>query len=193
MHETYIPDKTFDKEDFTQHSLVKGEYENCVFNNCNFTDSDLSEFKFIDCNFTGCNFTLAKLNKTVFRDIKFKDCKMLGLRLDTCHEFGLSFSFDNCQLSHSSFYKIKIKGTVFTNCQLQEIDLTESDLSGAVFDNCNLAKANFDNTNIEKADFRTSFNYSIDPDLNKIKKAKFSITGIAGLLDKYDIIIERNI
>jgi hypothetical protein len=33
-------------------------------------------------------------------------------------------------------------------------------------------------------------NYSIDPDLNKIKKARFSTQGIAGLLDKYDIEIE---
>jgi len=33
-------------------------------------------------------------------------------------------------------------------------------------------------------------NYSIDPELNKIKKARFSTQGIAGLLDKYDIEIE---
>jgi len=32
-------------------------------------------------------------------------------------------------------------------------------------------------------------NYSIDPEKNKIKKARFSTAGIAGLLDKYDIEI----
>jgi hypothetical protein len=37
---------------------------------------------------------------------------------------------------------------------------------------------------------RTSFNYSIDLERNRIKKAQFSITGIAGLLDKYDIDID---
>ena len=50
--------------------------------------------------------------------------------------------------------------------------------------------AAFENTILEKADFRTSFNYSIDPGKNRIKKAKFSLAGIAGLLEKYDIEID---
>jgi hypothetical protein len=50
--------------------------------------------------------------------------------------------------------------------------------------------ATFESTIIEKADFRTSFNYSIDPEKNRIKKARFSLAGIAGLLDKYDIEID---
>jgi fluoroquinolone resistance protein len=191
MQENFIQEKTFDGTDFTQNPLTKGEYEYCAFSNCNFADSDLSEFKFIDCTFNGCNLSLAKLNKTVFRDIKFKDCKMLGLRFDTCHEFGLSFSFDACQLNHSSFYKVKIKKTIFKNSQLGESDFAETDLTSAVFDNCNLAQAIFDQTTLEKADFRTSYNYSIDPEINRIKKAKFSIWGVSGLLDKYDIDIEK--
>jgi uncharacterized protein YjbI with pentapeptide repeats len=72
---------------------------------------------------------------------------------------------------------------------LGELDLTECDLTGSVFDNCDLKGAVFENTIIEKADFRTSFNYSIDPQTNRIKKAKFSLSGIAGLLHKYDIEI----
>jgi len=186
MQEIYTQDNTFDRND----TPIKGEYENCIFNNCNFADKDLSEFKFIDCTFNGCNFSLTKLNKTVFRDVKFKDCKMLGLRFDTCSEFGLSFSFDSCQLNHSSFYKTKIKKIVFKNSQLQETDFVETDLTSAIFDNCNLQQATFDNTILEKADLRTSYNYSIDPEINRIKKAKFSIAGISGLLAKYDIDIE---
>lgn len=191
MQETYIADKTFDRNDFTDKPLSKGEYENCTFNNCSFSNHDLSEFKFIDCEFNGCNLSLVNLQKTLLRDIKYKECKMLGLMFDTCNPFGLSFTFDYCQLNHSSFYKTKIKKTIFKNCELQETDFTESDLTSAVFDNCNLAKAIFDNTTIEKADFRTSFNYYIDPERNRIKKAKFSFSGVAGLLDKYDIDIEK--
>ena len=116
---------------------------------------------------------------------------MLGLRFDTCNEFGLSFSFDNCQLNHSTFYKTKIKKTVFKNSQLQETDFGETDLTNAVFDNCNLSQAIFENTILEKTDFRTSYNYSIDPEINRIKKAMFSIAGLSGLLNKYDIDIER--
>jgi hypothetical protein len=48
----------------------------------------------------------------------------------------------------------------------------------------------FENTNIEKADFRTSFNYSINPEINRIKKAMFSKQGVVGLLNHLDIDIE---
>ena len=193
MEPAYTHDKTFDRNDYTHTSLTKGEYENCTFKSCNFADNDLSLFKFTDCEFIGCNLSLAKLNKTALQEIKFKDCKMLGLRFDTCADFNLSFSFDNCTLDHSSFYKTKIKKTIFKNSQLREADFTECDLTSSLFDNCDLNRATFDNTIIEKSDFRTSYNYSIDPERNRLKKAKFSIHGVAGLLDKYDIEIDSNI
>jgi hypothetical protein len=43
---------------------------------------------------------------------------------------------------------------------------------------------------LEKADLRTSYNYSIDPETNKIRKARFALLGIRGLLEKYDIPID---
>lgn len=115
---------------------------------------------------------------------------MLGLRLDTCAEFGLSFTFDTCQLQHASFYGLKLKKTKFSNSQLQEADFAEADLCGAVFEHCNLAQAVFDHSLLEKADFRTAYHYTINPETNRIKQAKFSIQGLAGLLSKYDITIE---
>ncbi|MFN6083504.1 MAG: pentapeptide repeat-containing protein [Fluviicola sp.] len=71
------------------------------------------------------------------------------------------------------------------------IDFSEADLSNSVFKNCNLLLSVFDRTTLDKADFRTAVNYSIDPEKNRIKKAKFSLQGVAGLLNKYDIIIEK--
>lgn len=190
MKDKFIQDETFDRNDFALIPLEKGEYENCIFKNCNFVENNLSGFKFMECEFISCNISMAKLDKTALRDIQFKDCKMLGLHFDTCNEFGLSFSFEGCQLNYSSFYTTKIKKTIFRNSQLQEVDFAESDLSSSVFENCDLSLASFKNTILEKADFRTSFNYSIDPEINRIKNAKFSLLGISGLLDKYDIEIE---
>jgi len=46
------------------------------------------------------------------------------------------------------------------------------------------------NENLTLVDFTTSYNYSIDPGINKIYKAKFSFPGVMGLLDKYDIIVK---
>jgi fluoroquinolone resistance protein len=190
MPDVYIQDKTFDKTDFTQEVLAKGEYEKCIFQSCNFSENNLSQFRFTDCEFVGCNLSLAKVTKTSWRDVKFKQCKMLGLRFDTSNEFSLSFSFDQCTLNHSSFYKTKIKKTVLKNSQLHEVDFSETDLSGAVFDTCDLMRATFDGTILEKADFRMAFNYSIDPEKNRMKKARFALSGISGLLDKYELEIE---
>jgi uncharacterized protein YjbI with pentapeptide repeats len=93
-------------------------------------------------------------------------------------------------LNLSSFYKRNIKKTLFKDCSLQEVDFSESDLSHSTFDNCDLSMATFDNSNLEKVDFRAAFNYNISPERNRIKKAKFSSQGLAGLLLHYDIIIE---
>jgi len=113
----------------------------------------------------------------------------LGLHFEDCSDFLFSVSFDNCILNLSSFYKRKLKKIIFKNTSLQEVDFTEADLSLAQFDNCGLRGATFVATILEKADFRNAHNYAIDPELNRIKKAKFSLGGIAGLLNKYDIEI----
>jgi len=191
MSATYIQDEAFNKEDFTQVSLAKGNYEECLFSNCNFSDCDLSGFSFSNCEFSDCNLSLAKLEKTALQDITFNNSKMLGLQFDRCNQFGIALSFTNCVLNHSVFYKTKIKKTFFINCQLQEADFTECDLNNSVFDNCDLTGATFEYTNLEKADFRSSWGYSINPENNRIKKARFTLSGLAGLLEKYDIDISQ--
>ena len=71
-----------------------------------------------------------------------------------------------------------------------EVDFSETDLVGSVFKNCDLSGTIFENTHLEKADLRTAYNYHIDPESNKLKKAKFSLQGLPGLLDKYGLEIE---
>jgi uncharacterized protein YjbI with pentapeptide repeats len=112
------------------------------------------------------------------------------LRFDDCNKFLLSFEFENCILNFSSFYKLKIKNTHFNNCKLEEVEFVGTDLTNSVFKNCDFRKAAFENTLLEKADLRTSFNFSINPETNKISKAKFSKQNIIGLLDNYKIIVE---
>ncbi len=182
--------REFSKDDLSEHPIKKGEYEKCTFRNCDLSNSDISEYLFEHCAFIGCNLSLIKLNRTTFRDVNFKDCKMLGLHFENCNKFALSFSFDHCVLNHSSLYQMKLKNTCFKHTLLHEVDLTECDLAGAVFDTCDFSGATFDHTILEKADLRTAYNYSIDPERNRIKKAKFSLPEVVGLLNKYDIVIE---
>ncbi|MGE8434651.1 pentapeptide repeat-containing protein [Chryseobacterium joostei] len=104
----------------------------------------------------------------------------------------MSFTFEGCSLNNSIFYQTSIKKTIFKNSRLIEVDFTECDVSNAIISNCDLSGAVFDGTNLEKTDLRTSFNYSIDPALNKLKKARFSLSEVYGLLYKLDIEIDRN-
>lgn len=189
MENNYRADETFKDMDFTSDPLSVGEYEACEFKNCNLSGCNLTDIKFIDCVFTETDLSLAKLNYTSLRDAVFTNCKMLGLRFDNCNEFGLSFRFTGCNLNDSSFYKTILKKTRFKDSTLHNADFTEADLSQSVFDKCDLKGAVFSNTNLDKCDFETAFNYSINPETNKIKKAKFSIPSVIGLLDKYDIKI----
>lgn len=180
--------KTFERT-AASTPLQKGEYEHCTFKQCDFSNQDISHYKFIECTFRGCNLSLLKLSKTSFQDTHFHECKMLGLRFDQCHNFALSFTFDTCILQDASFFRLKLKKTAFRNCQLHHADFAECDLTEALFDTCDLRDAVFENTILEKADFTTSFNYNIDPEHNRVRKAMFSQNGLHGLLLKYDITI----
>ncbi len=183
--------KYFDEQTFKNKSTLEvGEYELCTFKNCDFSEGDLSNIKFLDCNFEDCKLSAAKVDNTAFQASYFKNCVLNGIQFDNCDKFLLSFWFDHCNLDYANFYQLKLIASKFTNCSLKEVDFTETQLEGASFDDCDLAQAVFHYSNLEKADFTTAINYSIDPELNKIRKAKFALTGIAGLLDKYDIWIK---
>ena len=83
-----------------------------------------------------------------------------------------------------------MKKTVFSGCSLKEVDFEETDLTMVNFEQCDLMGAHFIRTILEKTDFRTAINYTLDPEMNKMKNARFSYLGISGLLAKYDIDIE---
>jgi uncharacterized protein YjbI with pentapeptide repeats len=70
------------------------------------------------------------------------------------------------------------------------VDFMGSDLTEVLFDHCNLRRAVFIDTNLEKADFYSSYDFVLDPEKNKLKKAIFSTEGLKGLLSKYDLVIK---
>jgi fluoroquinolone resistance protein len=187
MNKIYIEDKVFEQINFSVKALEKGNYDNCTFINCDFYNANLTNINFAECSFKTCNLSLCKVENTAFKTVKFTACKMLGVNFTDCNPFLLALAFEDCSLNVATFYQLKLKGTIFNNCSLQEVDFTETDLSQATFNNCDLSRAVFEQTNLEKADLRSAYGYIIDPSLNRIKKAKFSIAGVMGLLVKYDI------
>lgn len=183
-------DRHIEKIDFATSPLPAGEYEGCTFVDCNFSNADLRAFTFSECEFIECNFSVCKTENTAFKNVRFKHCKLLGIRFDYCNPFLFQVQFEQCSLRLSSFYQLKLKQTVFNTCSLEEVDFTEADLTGATLSGCDLRLAIFDQTILEKADLRHSYHWSIDPESNRIKGAKFSLNHVAGLLEKYRIVIE---
>lgn len=171
-------------------AIPNGDFEGCRFIHCHFSGADLSGINFTECEFDHCNLSAAKIMQTTFNEVKFIQSKLLGLHFETASQYLFTVRFEHCTLDFCSFYQCKMKKTVFSHCSLQETDFTETILTEADFEACNLRDARFENTVLEKADLRAAVNYTIDPEKNKIKMAKFSAAGALVLLDKYQLHID---
>lgn len=180
--------ETVDTQTITQASLQK-EYEQCVFINCDLSGLDLRDVSFEECRFSGCNFTDVKINNTALKQIQFYECKMLGLQFADSNPFLLEMSFEKCQLDYSSFYQLKLKKTKFEDCSLRDVDFVEAELTEVNFSGSDLYAATFERTILTKADLRTAKNYNLDPEVNTMTNAQFSVQGLAGLLDKHKLNI----
>ena len=190
MHPKFISDKTFTGISYTLEALPKGEYDHCIFINCDFSESYLSTISFLDCEFIDCNLSMVKTKGATLKDVIFNNCKLLGVPFHDCNAFLFSVAFHDCQLNLASFFNIKLKSTVFHSCKLEQTDFTNADLSASKFITCNLYQTIFDNSNLEYVDFRTSYNLTINPDSNRIKNACFSKENALGLLSSYHINID---
>lgn len=176
--------------DLEPNGLKALEYGHCTFDKLDLKNADLSRKTFVECVFQDCDLSLAQLHHTSFRAVRFERCKLLGARFDTCHTFLLAFSFDQCILDLATFHGLRLKGTKFDRCRMRETDLSSADFTNGSFAGCDLGAAIFDRTLLEGADLRGAMNYSIDPATNKIRNARFSPDGLAGLLERTGIIIE---
>lgn len=186
----YIVEKEFANIDYSKSKFVIAEYENCRFIKCNFSNSKLIEAIFINCEFENCEFSNCNISSTVFRDVNFSKCNLSGLEFNSCNQLLISFSFNECKINLASFFGMKLHKTEFIKCIFREVDFGRTDLTASSFDDCDLSQTIFDNSTLSKCDFRKAINYSIDPEQNRISKAKFSVAGLPGLLNKYDIVIE---
>ncbi|WP_320816082.1 pentapeptide repeat-containing protein [Flavobacterium sp.] len=185
----YLQDEQYNGKIFTEEDIKYKEFENCTFTNCDFRACTFQGVYFFDCVFIECNFNDTKVNYVSLRGVQFKKCDFTNVNFAMTDQVIYDFSFTNCTLDYAKFYKLKLKKMLFTGCSLVAADFMESDLTEAIFDNCDLRRTVFIKTIANKTDFSTSYNYTIDPEQNKLKKAQFSADGLKGLLEKYDLVI----
>ncbi|HTE00261.1 MAG TPA: pentapeptide repeat-containing protein [Mucilaginibacter sp.] len=165
-------------------------FEDCTFIKCDLSYANLSHITFINCVMDTCNLSLIKITDTGLQNVDFKDCKITGVNFGDSSNFSLTVSFTKCILDYTVWHKKKLKGTSFTECSFEEADFSETDLTNAVFEKCSLNRAIFNRTILKGADLRTAYNFNIDPENSTINKAKFSADALAGLLVKYNLVIE---
>ncbi|WP_010520821.1 pentapeptide repeat-containing protein [Aquimarina agarivorans] len=182
---TAYENKAFKNVDYSEENLSNKEYYNCQFIGCNFSKSDLRGSSYEDCTFQDCNISQTEIEGVGFRNSVFIASKILGIDFARCNNLMFTFKFDNCKMDYCTFFGTNLKKTHFIKCSQKDVDFSEADLSSSFFTNSDLTRARFSNTILEKADFRGAINFTIDPESNKMKKAKFSSFQLEGLLFKY--------
>jgi len=86
--------------------------------------------------------------------------------------------------------ELDLKHLTFEDCLIKEANFGEADLTDVKFVRCDLTESDFLHTNLTGADFRTSKNYAINLNDNKVEGAKFTFPEALSLLRSYNIIIE---
>jgi uncharacterized protein YjbI with pentapeptide repeats len=190
MSKDYFTDQVYHDVFFLEADIKFKEFENCTFHFCDFTDCTFQTVTFIDCNFFDCNFKDTKINYVSLRGVWFTKCNFKSVNFAMTDQVIYEFHFKDCLLDYTKFYALKLKKMQFINCSMIAVDFMASDLTEVLFDNCNLRRAVFMDTIANKADFSTSYDYTIDPEKNKLKKAVFSTDGLKGLLEKYNIVVK---
>lgn len=190
MEQNIHVDQSFKNLAYSGKETKNKEFEHCTFSNCDFSNGGFITCKFVDCVFTGCNLSMTKLGNCQLKNVMFKDSKLMGINFSECADFLFVVKFEGCILDYASFVRKKMTKTMFINTSMKSVDFSMSDLTKSVFTNTDLMNAVFNKSILREVDFVTAINYSIDPELNTIKKAIFSQQGIGGLLHKYDIFIE---
>lgn len=190
MTSDYLLNEEHSNQVFDTLAIRYKEFESCTFKNCDFTACDFTGVVFVECTFYDCNFKDTKINYVSLRDVQFVGCNFTAVNFAMTDQVIYNFNFTDCLLDYAQFYALKLKKMQFINCSMVAVDFMRSDLSEVLFDNCNLRRAVFIDTVLQKADFYTSYDFIIDPEKNKVKKAIFSTEGLKGLVAKYDLVIK---
>lgn len=176
-------------ENCSKKSLEGHVFTSCSFHSCDFSESILRNAKFSACTFINCNLSMTKLDGCRFQDCHFIECKIVGAEFFKCEKTFFSVSFKKCLLNYCNFSDLNMKNTSFYGSHLKENHFTNTSLIGADFTDADLSGTLFHNCDLCKADFSSAKQYDIDPQTNKIKKAKFSLPEAVGLLRGFDITL----
>ncbi len=182
-------EEIFTQKDFLKEPLENLFFTNCSFFHCNFSQVFLKGFRFCSCLFEGCNFSLSRLDGCRMQNVEFIDCKIVGVEFFKCERTFFSANYKNSFLHYCNFSDLSMKSTIFKGSRVKETHFINTSLIGSDFKDVDLEGTVFHHCDLSKADFTGATHYEIDPQVNKIKGAKFSLPEAIGLLRGFDIIV----
>ena len=139
--------ESYRKVKFDGLDFSRGEYRDCVFE---------------DCSFVGTNLRAANLSGSRFERCPFNDADS-DTPADLSHANLKEASFDRCNLTVVDCIGIKGYALVLSHCQLQGTDfsksdfrlpIADSDLTELTIEHCNLSYANLSNNYLVDAVLR---------------------------------------
>lgn len=195
-------------EDSYEDQVIKGlsldrqemngiEFSGCTFLKCSFEEVSFTACRFYDCSFKKCNLNLARIDGAVFRNTRFEDSKVIGVNWVKAAwgKPGLrqpfkSIDFYKSTLNYSSFMGLSLPKIMIQKCIARDVDFSDASLKQADFSFTDFTNAVFRHTDLTEANFVGATNYFIQPALNTLKKARFSLPEAMTLLYNLDIEIQ---
>ncbi|MCU7495897.1 MAG: pentapeptide repeat-containing protein [Ignavibacteria bacterium] len=184
----YYLRESFSGREFSDSELQETEFSECTFEKMNFEKTKFKYVRFENCTFHKCNLGLIKITGSRFIDCKFTDCKLIGVNWQEA-EAPVEIVMEKCKLDYSIFYGLDLRRIEITESFAKEVNFENADLSKGKFNGTDFYLSKFKNTNLSFTDFREATNYDINPEFNRIKKAKFSMPEAMTLLQCFDIQI----
>jgi uncharacterized protein YjbI with pentapeptide repeats len=174
-------DRAFERVTYRAKMVNRRAFDNCTFTKCIFQEITFQNCKFRNCTFSGCNLRLMRVAGSSFRETIFKQSAVTGVNWGegSWSKSGLldSIGFSESEVSYSVFFGLALTKMVMAKCVAKNADFAEANLTQADFTATDFAEARFLHTNLTEANFTHARNYAIDPGLNNVKGAKFSLPG----------------
>lgn len=178
--------------------VIQKDFVACTFLKCNFSETLFQECRFHECKFRECDLSLANLKDSTFNSTRFEDSQIIGVDWTQTAWAKNKFivfkpvDFIDSVLNHSTFSGLKMKQIQIVRCIAHDVSFEEADLTSADCTFTDFNSSRFNHTNLTEADFTGATNYTIAPQLNVLKKTKFSLPEAMALLYGLDIILNED-
>lgn len=188
--ESHYQDAEFASIKETGLNFSEIDFSCCTFKSCSITASKFVNCRFENCVFVDCDLSSCKLTDSQFVNPIFKSSKLIGIDWTLVQPIYTKIEFHDCMINYSNFFGLKLQRMEIINCTAKEVDFTETDLTKAIFSGTDLTASVFENTDLTQADLSQATNYTINANINRLKKTIFSLPEAASLLNTFDIILK---